>query len=254
MFLCGVRAPLWGVADRLQCGGLGIGSNDDLNRQRNGVNRRMKIFLDTANLEEIKAGAALGIVDGVTTNPSLVSKEGMDFKTLVGKICEIISGPVSAEVVSTTCEEMVKEARDLAKVAENIIVKLPTTVEGVKALKICATEAIKTNLTLVFQPLQALVVAKAGATFCSPFLGRLDDIGHDGMMLIEEMRLIYDNYAFSTQILAASLRHPLHVVQAAKAGADVGTMPYPVFQQLLKHPLTDLGLERFLSDWKKSQG
>ncbi len=214
----------------------------------------MKIFLDTANLEQIKAGAALGIVDGVTTNPSLVSKEGMDFKTLVGKICEIISGPVSAEVVSTTCEEMVKEARDLAKVAENIIVKLPTTVEGVKALKICAAEAIKTNLTLVFQPLQALVVAKAGATFCSPFLGRLDDIGHDGMALVEEMRLIYDNYAFSTQILAASLRHPLHVVQAAKAGADVGTMPYSVFQQLLKHPLTDIGLERFLADWKKSQG
>lgn len=214
----------------------------------------MRFFLDTANLDEIRDGAALGIVDGVTTNPSLVSKEGMDFKTLVGKICEIISGPVSAEVVSTDRDGMVKEARDLSKIAENIVVKLPTTVEGVKALKICAAEGIQTNLTLVFQPLQALVVAKAGATFCSPFLGRLDDIGQDGMALIEEIRLIYDNYDFKTEILAASLRHPLHVVQAAKAGADIGTMPYKVFRQALNHPLTDLGLERFLADWKKSQG
>ncbi len=214
----------------------------------------MQFFLDTANLDEIRAGAALGIVDGVTTNPSLVAKEGTDFKTLVGNICEIISGPVSAEVVSTECDGMVKEARELAKVAENIVVKLPTIAEGVKALKICAAEGIKTNLTLIFQPLQALVVAKAGATYCSPFLGRLDDIGHDGMALIDEIRLIYDNYGFDTKILAASLRHPLHVVQAAKAGADIGTIPYKVFQQLLKHPLTDLGLERFLADWKKSQG
>ncbi len=213
----------------------------------------MKFFLDTANLNEIREGAALGIVDGVTTNPSLVAKEGMDFKTLVGKICEIISGPVSAEVLSTTCEAMVKEARDLAKVAPNIVVKLPTISEGVKALKICAAEGIQTNLTLVFQPLQALVVAKVGATFCSPFLGRLDDIGHDGMALIDDIRLIYDNYALRTEILAASLRHPLHVVQAAKAGADVGTMPFKVFQQVLNHPLTDLGLERFLADWKKAQ-
>ncbi|MFH1417066.1 MAG: fructose-6-phosphate aldolase [Planctomycetota bacterium] len=213
----------------------------------------MKIFLDTANLDELRAGAELGIVDGVTTNPSLVAKEGMDFKTLVEKICEIIPGPVSAEVVSTTCSEMVKEARELSKIAENIIVKLPTVSEGVKALKICAAEGIKTNLTLIFQPLQALVVAKAGATYCSPFLGRLDDIGHDGMGLIDEIRLIYDNYGFQTEILAASLRHPLHVVQAAKAGADVGTMPYAVFRQLLNHPLTDIGLEKFLADFKKSQ-
>ena len=213
----------------------------------------MKIFLDTANLDELRAGAELGIVDGVTTNPSLVAKEGMDFKTLVEKICEIIPGPVSAEVVSTTCGEMVKEARELSKIAENIIVKLPTVSEGVKALKICAAEEIKTNLTLVFQPLQALVVAKAGATYCSPLLGRLDDIGHDGMGLIDEIRLIYDNYGFQTEILAASLRHPLHVVQAAKAGADVGTLPYAVFQQLLNHPLTDIGLEKFLADYKKSQ-
>lgn len=214
----------------------------------------MKFFLDTANVEEIRAGAALGIVDGVTTNPSLVAKEGKDFKTLVGQICEIISGPVSAEVVSTTCDAMVAEARELSKIAENIVVKLPTIPEGVKALKICAAEGIKTNLTLVFQPLQALAVAKAGATFCSPFLGRLDDIGHDGMALIDEIRLIYDNYGFQTDILAASLRHPLHVVQAAKAGADVGTMPYKVFDRILNHPLTDIGLERFLSDFKKLQG
>jgi len=213
----------------------------------------MKFFLDTANLDELRAGAELGIVDGVTTNPSLVAKEGMDFPTLVRKICEIIPGPVSAEVVTTTCKEMVPEARKLSKIAENVVVKLPTTPEGVKALNICAAEGIKTNLTLIFQPLQALIVAKAGATYCSPFLGRLDDIGHDGMALVEEIRLIYDNYGFQTKILAASLRHPLHVVQAAKAGADVGTMPYKVFRQMLNHPLTDIGLERFLADFKKLQ-
>jgi transaldolase len=214
----------------------------------------MKFFLDTANLDEIRAGAALGIVDGVTTNPSLVAKEGKDFKTLVGKICEVIPGPVSAEVTATTCDAMMKEARELTKIAANIIVKLPTIAEGVKALKICTEEGIKTNLTLVFQPIQALIVAKAGATFCSPFLGRLDDIGQDGMALIDDIRLIYDNYGFRTEILAASLRHPLHVIQAAKAGADIGTMPYSVFKLLLNHPLTDIGLERFLSDWKKLQG
>ena len=211
----------------------------------------MKIFLDTANLDEIRAGAALGIVDGITTNPSLVAKEGKDFKTLVAEICEIIPGPVSAEVVSRDCDGMVNEARQLSAIAENIIVKLPTIIQGVKALKICAEEGIKTNLTLVFQPLQALVVAKAGATFCSPFLGRLDDIGHDGMALIDEIRTIYDNYGFATQILAASLRHPLHVVQAAKSGADIGTMPFKVFDRLLSHPLTDIGLEKFLSDWQR---
>ena len=213
----------------------------------------MKFFLDTANLDEIRAGAALGIVDGVTTNPSLVAKEGKDFKTHVGQICEIISGPVSAEVTATICDGMMKEARELTKIADNIIVKLPTIPEGIKALKICAAEGIKTNLTLVFQPIQALIVAKAGATFCSPFLGRLDDIGQDGMSVIDDIRLIYDNYGFRTEILAASLRHPLHVLQAAKAGADIGTMPYSVFKQLLNHPLTDIGLEKFLSDWKKLQ-
>ncbi len=213
----------------------------------------MKFYLDTANLDQIRAGAELGLVDGVTTNPSLVAREGMDFKTLVGKICEIIPGPVSAEVTATECDAMVAEARELARVADNVIVKLPTITEGIKALKRCVDEGLKVNMTLVFQPLQALIVAKAGATFCSPFLGRLDDIGHDGMALIDEIRQIYDNYAFGTEILAASLRHPLHVVQAAKAGADIGTMPYAVFEKLLYHPLTDIGLERFLADWKKSQ-
>ena len=167
----------------------------------------MKFFLDTANLDEIKAGAALGIVDGITTNPSLIAKEGKDFKTLVAQICEVIPGPVSAEVVSTECDAMVKEARELAKIAPNIIVKLPTIAEGVKALKVCVAEGIKVNMTLIFQPLQALIVAKVGATFCSPFLGRLDDIGHDGMLLIEEIRTIYDNYPeLGTEILAASIR------------------------------------------------
>jgi len=211
----------------------------------------MKFFLDTANLKELRAGADLGVVDGVTTNPSLVAKEGMDFKTLVGKICEIIPGPVSAEVVSTTCPEMVAEAKELAKIADNVVIKLPTIPEGVKALKQCVELGMKVNMTLIFSPLQALIVAKAGATYCSPFLGRLDDIGHDGMGLIEEIRTIYDNYGFRTEILAASLRHPLHVVQAAKIGADVGTMPYSVFTKLLDHPLTDVGLAKFLADWGK---
>jgi len=211
----------------------------------------MKFFLDTANLTELRAGADMGIVDGVTTNPSLVAKEGMDFKTLVGKICEIIPGPVSAEVVSVKAPEMIAEARELAKIADNVVIKLPTIPEGVKALKQCVEEGMKVNMTLIFSPLQALIVAKAGATYCSPFLGRLDDIGHDGMGLIEEIRTIYDNYGFKTEILAASLRHPLHVVQAAKIGADVGTMPYSVFTKLLDHPLTDVGLARFLADWQK---
>ncbi len=212
----------------------------------------MKFFLDTANLDQIKAAHDMGLLDGVTTNPSLVAKEGKDFKTLVNEICKITAGPVSAEVVSTECEAMVREARDLRKIASNVVVKLPTTAEGIKALKICSTEGISINMTLVFQPIQALIVAKVGAAFCSPFIGRLDDVGEDGMQLIRDIRLIYDNYGFPTQLLAASLRHPMHVVEAAKIGADIGTMPYDVFQKLWKHPLTDIGLERFLSDWKKT--
>ena len=211
----------------------------------------MKFFLDTANLDELRHGAEMGIVDGVTTNPSLVAKEGTDFKTLVGKICEIIPGPVSAEVVSVKAAEMVAEARELVKIADNVVVKLPTIPEGVKALRQCVDEGMKVNMTLIFSPLQALIVAKVGATYCSPFLGRLDDIGHDGMGLIEEIRTIYDNYGFRTEILAASLRHPLHVVQAAKIGADIGTMPASVLNKLLDHPLTDAGLAKFLADWQK---
>jgi len=213
----------------------------------------MKFFLDTANLDQIKAARELGVLDGITTNPSLVAKEGREFKALIAEICSLVPGPVSAEVTSIDAGGMLKEARDLVKIAPNVVVKLPTIPEGVKALVRCRAEGIKVNMTLCFQASQALIVAKAGATFVSPFLGRLDDISMDGMPLIADLRLIYDNYGFETEILAASLRHPLHVVQAAKAGADVGTMPYNVFEKLLSHPLTDIGLERFLADWKKAK-
>lgn len=211
----------------------------------------MKFFIDTANIDEIKSAADMGLLDGVTTNPSLVAKEGREFRPLIAEICEIVPGPVSAEVVSTDCEGMMKEARELVKIADNIVVKLPTIAEGVKALHKCTEEGIKTNMTLVFQPLQAMIVAKAGATFVSPFLGRLDDIGHEAMDVLADIRTIYDNYGFRTEVLAASLRHPLHVLQAAKLGADIGTIPYKVITQLLHHPLTDIGLEKFLSDWNK---
>lgn len=211
----------------------------------------MKFFIDTANIDEIKSAAEMGLLDGVTTNPSLVAKEGKEFRPLLAEICEIVDGPVSAEVVSTDCEGMMKEARELIKIADNIVVKLPTIPEGVKALHKCTAEGIKTNLTLVFQPLQAMIVAKAGATFVSPFLGRLDDIGHESMDMLADIRTIYDNYGFRTEILAASLRHPLHVLQAAKLGADIGTIPYKVITQLLSHPLTDSGLQKFLADWNK---
>lgn len=212
----------------------------------------MKFFIDTANLDQIKAAHDMGLLDGVTTNPSLVAAEGKDFKTLIADICRITSGPVSAEVLSTQCGAMIEEARDLRKIAPNVVVKLPTIAEGIRALRVCVDEQIPVNMTLCFQPIQALIVAKVGAAFCSPFLGRLDDIGEDGMKLIRDIRQIYDNYAFDTQVLAASLRHPFHVLEAAKAGADIGTMPYDVFQKLWKHPLTDIGLERFLADWRKA--
>lgn len=211
----------------------------------------MKFFLDTANVEQIRAAHEMGLLDGVTTNPSLVAKEGREFRSLLTEICEITSAPVSAEVVSTDAAGMVKEARELAKLADNIVVKLPIIPEGLKALNICRAEGITVNMTLCFQPNQALCVAKAGATYCSPFIGRLDDVGEDGMELVRTLRQIYDNYGFATQILAASLRHPKHVVEAALAGADVATMPFAVFQRLLDHPLTDVGLDRFLADWKK---
>ncbi len=215
----------------------------------------MQFFVDTANLDEIRKLKEMGLLDGVTTNPSLMAKEGkVDFHTHIRQICDIVQGPVSAEVVSTDCEGMMTEARTLAKLSPHVVVKLPTIPEGVKALAKCTKEGIKTNMTLVFQPLQALVVAKNGAAYVSPFLGRLDDIGHDGMEVLQIIREIYDNYDFSTKILAASLRHPLHVVQAARLGADVATIPPAILARLLDHPLTNIGLERFLADWEKVKG
>jgi transaldolase len=214
----------------------------------------MKIFLDTANLNELREAAAMGVLDGVTTNPSLVGKEKRPFRELVEEICRIVDGPVSLEVVALESDGMVQEGRELAKIAPNVVVKLPTTAEGLKALRVLRDEGIRTNLTLCFSPSQALLVAKAGANYVSPFLGRLDDISHVGMDLIRTIRRIYDNYHFETQILAASLRNPLHVVDAALAGADIATLPSAVFQQLIKHPLTDIGLKRFLDDWKKAGG
>lgn len=212
----------------------------------------MKIFLDTANVKELQEVAEMGLLDGVTTNPSLIAKEKRPFRDLVDEICRIVEGVVNLEVTATDVAGMVSEGRELAKIAPNVVVKLPTTVEGVKACRILTREGIKTNLTLCFSPTQALLVAKAGATYVSPFLGRLDDIAHVGMDLIRTIRTIYDNYDFKTQILAASLRNPLHVVDAAVAGADVGTLPFAVFQMLIKHPLTDIGLKRFLEDWQKA--
>ena len=213
----------------------------------------MKIFLDTANVEEIRKANDLVILDGVTTNPTLVSKEGRDFKSILKEVCEIVRGDVSAEVVATEFDGMMKEARDLAKVADNIVVKIPLLNEGLKAVRCLKVERIRTNVTLCFSPTQALLAAKAGAYIVSPFVGRVDDIAGDGMQLVKQIITIYRNYNFETQLLVASIRHPLHVVEAAMMGADIGTMPYKVFEQLTKHPLTDIGLERFLSDWKKVQ-
>jgi transaldolase len=211
----------------------------------------MKFFIDTANVEEIRKTNDLGLLDGVTTNPTLVSKEGREFKGLIKEICSIVDGPVNAEVVSTDAEGMVNEARDLVKLAHNIVVKIPLIEEGLKAVKILAAEGIKTNVTLCFSPTQALMAAKAGAAYVSPFVGRLDDISSTGMDLVEQIITIYDNYGFDTEIIVASIRNPTHVVDAALMGADIATIPYKVIQQLIKHPLTDIGLEKFLADWKK---
>lgn len=213
----------------------------------------MKFFIDTANVSEIKEAEALGILDGVTTNPSLVSKEGKDFLTILKEITEIVDGPISAEVVSVDYNGIIKEAHDLAKIHTNIVVKVPLIKEGLKAVKTLSDEGIKTNVTLCFSPSQALLAAKAGATYISPFVGRLDDISHNGMDLIEQIVTIYRNYDFETQVLVASIRHPLHLVEAAMMGADVATMPFDVINKLFNHPLTDIGLEKFLSDWKKTQ-
>lgn len=211
----------------------------------------MKIFLDTANVDEIREAASWGVLDGITTNPSLVAKEGRDFKSLLLEICSIVNGPISAEVVGTTFEEMVIEGRSLARIHENIVVKIPLIVEGLKAVKALSGEGIHINVTLCFSASQALLAAKAGATYVSPFVGRLDDISHPGMEVIQEIKTIFTQHAFRTKILAASLRHPLHVVAAAKLGSDAATMPFKVLEQMVKHPLTDLGLERFLKDWQK---
>jgi transaldolase len=214
----------------------------------------MKFFIDTASIEEIKEAASLGILDGVTTNPSLVAKEGKDFRKLLEEICTIVDGDISAEVVATECEGMLKEGRELARIHKNIVVKIPLIKEGLKAVKILKAEGIRTNVTLCFSPNQALMAAKAGAYIISPFIGRLDDISINGMDLIRQVVTIYRNYTFKTQVLVASVRHPLHVVDAAMIGADICTMPFKVIDQLIKHPLTDRGLERFLADWKKTQG
>lgn len=213
----------------------------------------MEFFIDTADTAEIKAAHELGILDGVTTNPSLVAKTGKPFKQVIKEICAIVAGPVSAEVVSTDKDGILKEGRELAALAKNVVVKVPLIPEGLKAVRVFSAEGIKTNVTLCFTATQALLAAKAGATYISPFVGRLDDISTDGMELIEEIRTIYDNYDFATKILVASIRHPIHLKQAALLGADVATIPFSVFNQLVKHPLTDRGLETFLADAKKFQ-
>ena len=212
----------------------------------------MKFFIDTAELSEIREAEELGILDGVTTNPSLIAKAGKPFKETIIEICNIVKGPVSIEVTALKKDDMLKEAHDYAKWSEYGVIKLPTTKEGVKACKVLSSEGIKTNLTLCFSASQALLVAKAGATYVSPFIGRVDDISWDGMHLIKEIRTIFDNYGFKTNILAASLRHPLHVVECAKAGADVATMPWKVLDSIYNHPLTDKGLQQFLKDWEKA--
>jgi transaldolase len=213
----------------------------------------MKFFIDTANIAEIKDAHSMGMVDGVTTNPSLIAKEGRVFEDIIKEICEIVDGPISAEVISTDYEGMVQEARKLAEIHENIVVKIPMTIDGIKATKTLTEEGIKTNVTLVFSPLQALMAAKAGATFVSPFVGRIDDISSDGMLLVEQIVEIYNNYAFDTQVIVASVRNPLHVLDAALVGADIATIPYSVLSRLASHPLTDKGLKAFLDDWKKAQ-
>jgi transaldolase len=210
----------------------------------------MKIFLDTADIEKIKSLNELGIIDGVTTNPSIIAKSGRKFETVVAEICGIVEGPVSAEVISVTHEEMLREALILKDIAENICIKLPTTKDGIKTCYKLALEGIMVNMTLCFSPQQALLCAKAGASFVSPFIGRLDDIGHDGLNLISEIRQIYDNYGFETEILAASVRNSYHFTECAKIGADVATVPPSVVEALFSHPLTDKGLEIFLNDWK----
>jgi transaldolase len=212
----------------------------------------MKFFIDTANLDEIRKASSMGLLDGVTTNPSLAARESAPYREILKEICKIVPGPVSAEVISTDYDGMMKEADELIKIADNIVVKIPSILEGLRAIKSLNGRGIKTNATLIFSPLQALMVAKAGASYCSPFVGRLDDVATDGMKLIAEIVQIYQNYDYDTEVLVASVRHPMHVVQSALLGADVCTMPYGVLSQLMKHPLTDIGLEKFIADYKKA--
>ncbi|MCK9604572.1 MAG: fructose-6-phosphate aldolase [Candidatus Omnitrophica bacterium] len=211
----------------------------------------MKIFIDTANTKEIKEAVGMGLIDGVTTNPSLIARENRPAGDLLKEICSLVPGPVSAEVISLEADKMVVEARKLSAIAKNIVVKVPLVKEGLKAVKILSGEGIKTNVTLCFSPAQALLAAKAGADYISPFVGRLDDVSHTGMDLVRDIRTIYKNYSFQTEIIVASVRNPLHVVDAALAGADIATIPLAVIEQLLKHPLTDLGIQKFLEDHKK---
>ena len=211
----------------------------------------MQIFLDTANLDQIKEAASWGILDGATTNPTLLSKENLNFEDLIKKICKIVQGPVSVECVSTKSEDIIKEARGLAKLADNVVVKIPICVEGLKAIKVVSGEGIKVNTTLIFSPNQALLAAKAGARFVSPFVGRLDDISHQGMDLVDEIVTIFNNYGFETEVIVASIRHPLHVLETALMGADIATIPFAVLEKMVKHPLTDIGIEKFLKDWSK---
>ena len=214
----------------------------------------MELYIDTANLDQIRQAHDMGVLDGVTTNPTLIAKEGVDYGKRLAEICEVVSGPVSAEVIATKFDEMLAEGKDRATIADNIVVKLPSTVDGLRACKSLSDEGIRTNMTLCFQSLQALMVAKAGAFLVSPFIGRIDDIGEDGMELIVKIRQIYDNYGLPTKILAASIRHPNHLLQCAMVGADVATVPFDVIGKVMNHPLTDSGLERFLADYKKAFG
>lgn len=211
----------------------------------------MRLFLDTANVEEIRAAAELGVISGVTTNPTLVAREGRDFREVLEEICRIVDGPISAEVLSTEASAMVSEARELAALHPNIVIKIPMGAEGLKAVKILSREGIRTNMTLIFSANQALLAALAGATYVSPFVGRLDDIGHDGMEVVGDTVTIFAQYGLETEVIAASIRHPQHVLAAARLGADIATVPYQVLQQMIAHPLTDLGIQRFLRDWEK---
>lgn len=211
----------------------------------------LKIFIDTANVNEIREANSWGVISGVTTNPSLIAKEGRDFKEVVKEITSIVDGPISAEVISLDHEGMIKEARELSKIHKNIVVKIPMTIEGLKAVNILSKEGIKTNVTLIFSSAQALLAAKAGASYVSPFVGRIDDVGSEGMELIRGITQIFNNYDIKTEIIAASIRSPMHVIDAAMAGADIATIPYKVLVQMTKHPLTDIGIGKFLDDWKK---